>query len=94
MRVLLGLTAALLFMSDAVLAQTSKYGIPTSHVPYNGAIQLPSSTVAQLPLCDSYNLGILRAVTDASSPTYNGTLSGGGTSKVLAFCNGTNWVGQ
>jgi hypothetical protein len=91
----LSLLVALFVASAAVGAQTSsKIGAPAAHVGYIGAVQLPSSTVAQLPLCDSYNQGILRMVTDASSPTYNGTLTGGSTGKVLALCNGTNWVGQ
>jgi hypothetical protein len=91
---LIALAIAAGFNVFAAAAQTSKIGAPSSHVPYNGAILLPSSTVAGLPACDSYNFGILRAVTDATAPAYNATLVGGGAVKVLAFCNGTNWVGQ
>jgi ABC-type amino acid transport substrate-binding protein len=93
MRLLLALAFAFLTVSAAsAAAQTSKYGIPSSHVPYAGAIQLPGSTVAQLPACDTYNFGILRAVTDATTPTFNATAVGGGAVKALVVCNGTTWV--
>jgi hypothetical protein len=49
-------------------------------------------TVATLPTCNGttqYHWGL---VTDASGPTYNGTLTGGGAVKVPVFCNGTAWT--
>jgi hypothetical protein len=56
-------------------------------------ISLPSFTVATLPSCSSVNnLYSMAAVTDASSPTYNATLTGGSTTKVPVFCNGTAWT--
>jgi hypothetical protein len=83
--------AALLFASEAAaVAQTSKFGIPATSGA--GGVQLTVSTVAQLPVCDISHQGMLRAVNDASSPTFAGTLTGGGTVKVIAFCNGTAWV--
>lgn len=86
--------SVLLFASSvhAAGAQTSKYGAPSSHVPYIGAVQLPQSTVAQLPACDSFNFGIMRTVTDATTPTFNATAVGGGAVKALVMCNGTTWV--
>lgn len=36
--------------------------------------------------------GAVAYVTDATSPTWHGTLTGGGTVKCLAFCNGSNWI--
>lgn len=94
MRFLMTSLLGLLFASAAMAAnaQTSKYGVPSSHVPYAGAIQLPSSTVAQLPACDTYNLGIMRVVVDATTPTFNANAVGGGAVKALVMCNGTNWV--
>ena len=49
-------------------------------------------TVATLPTCNSTAEGSLIEVTDASAPTWNATLTGGGAVKALAFCNGTNWT--
>jgi hypothetical protein len=50
-------------------------------------------TVATLPTCSGVtNVQTLTAVTDAYSPTWNNTLTGGGSSRVLAFCNGVNWI--
>jgi hypothetical protein len=52
-------------------------------------------TVGTLPTCNSGVIGFLAAVSDANSPTYNGTLSGSGagaTAHVMAYCNGTNWT--
>jgi hypothetical protein len=85
---------ALLFIAEAqAAAQTSKYGIPSFHAPLSGAVQLPATTVAKLPLCDGYSVGILYTVTDAAAaPVYNATATGGGTIRLLVMCNGANWV--
>lgn len=48
-------------------------------------------TVAALPTCNEKRKGALFEVMDASSPTWNGTLSGGGASVVLALCDGSVW---
>lgn len=53
--------------------------------------QLPVLTVATLPTA-SANAGCIAYVTDATSPTYNATLVGGGAVKCLAMSNGTNWT--
>lgn len=57
----------------------------------NCAFILQGYTVATLPSCTG-RLGMQAYVTDASSPTYNGTLTGGSTTKVPVFCNGTAWT--
>lgn len=49
-------------------------------------------TVAALPSCTSGIKGTVQMVSDANSPTYLGTLTGGGSTETLARCNGTNWV--
>lgn len=49
------------------------------------------STVAALPTCNEKRKGALFEVKDASSPTWNGPLSGGGASVVLALCDGSVW---
>lgn len=54
--------------------------------------KLASSTVAGLPTCNAGAEGSIAYVTDASAPSYNATLSGGGAVKTLAMCNGANWT--
>jgi len=62
-------------------------------VQATGLVLLQGYTVSGLPSCGGSTAptGSLAYVTDANGPTYNSTLSGGGSSKVLAFCNGSNW---
>lgn len=50
-----------------------------------------AKTVATLPSCTSTILGQQSAVSDASSPTFLGTLSGGGTTFTPVICDGTAW---
>lgn len=56
-------------------------------------IQITSAlTVSTLPTCNSGTDGTFSKVTDATSPTYNGALTGGGTVHVPVYCNGTAWT--
>lgn len=55
-------------------------------------VKLPPYTVSTLPACNAGNKGDLAYVTDATSPTYNGSLTGGGSVVVSVFCNGTSWT--
>ena len=55
-------------------------------------ILFANTTVGGLPTCDNNTNGAIRYVTDASSPSWNATLSGGGSTRVLAVCNGSNWT--
>lgn len=56
------------------------------------ALTLPILTVATLPTCNSANSGAMAAVSDAVSPTYNGSLTGNGATVVPVFCNGASWT--
>jgi len=49
-------------------------------------------TVSALPPCNSALYGQWYIATDATSPTYNGALTGGGTVKVPVLCNGVAWT--
>ncbi len=49
-------------------------------------------TVSGLPACSSQLNGARSFVTDATAPTFLGTLTGGGTVTAPVFCNGTSWV--
>lgn len=66
----------------------------TSIWSFFGPITPNSVLVSALPTCNSGAKGQMELVTDASSPTYGGTLTGGSTTLTLALCNGTNWVAQ
>jgi len=57
-----------------------------------GAVLLPVYTVSTLPTCGAGLNGAAAYVTDATTPAYNATLTGGGAVRVLAICNGTNWT--
>jgi hypothetical protein len=49
-------------------------------------------TVATLPTCNGGAEGTFAAVSDASAPTYNATVAGGGAVHIPVYCNGTNWT--
>lgn len=55
---------------------------------------LPDLTVSTLPTCNAASAGAQARVSDASSPTFLGTLTGGSTTKTGVTCNGTAWVAQ
>lgn len=63
----------------------------TGVVSLAGLTQLKSYTVSGLPAAAS-NAGCIAYVTDATSPTFNATLTGGGAVKCLAMSNGTDWT--
>lgn len=48
-------------------------------------------TVAGLPACSASNQYYWAVVTDATAPTYGGTLTGGGTVVVPVFCDAVSW---
>jgi hypothetical protein len=58
---------------------------------FGGVTTLAVYTVATLPACSGANGNGLAIVSDATSPTYNAALTGGGTVRVPVFCNGTSW---
>ena len=66
----------------------------TSYVQASTYSQAGTTTVAALPVCNATTNGAFEGVTDAASPTYLGTLTGGASTHLLAYCNGTNWIAQ
>lgn len=50
------------------------------------------ATVATLPTCNAAAEGTWSAVSDATTPTYNGALTGGGAVRVPVYCNGSAWT--
>jgi hypothetical protein len=55
-------------------------------------IGLNPVTVETLPVCAAATQYDWAVVTDATSPTYLGTLTGSGAVVVPVFCDGTNWT--
>jgi hypothetical protein len=55
-------------------------------------LQVAIYTVATLPTCGTSFEGQMEGVSDASSPTYLATVTGGGSAHVPVYCNGTSWV--
>jgi hypothetical protein len=55
-------------------------------------VELPVYTVATLPTCNSTIHYSMAAVSDATTPSYNGSLTGGSTVKVPVFCDGSSWT--
>jgi hypothetical protein len=49
-------------------------------------------TVSTLPACNSTTKDTDGGVSDAASPAYLGTLTGGGSTFTPVVCNGTAWV--
>lgn len=90
--------AMLALLSTAVQAQPNLPAQVNSPYVGNGigsanSLQfVPSFTVATLPTCNATTVGKLLAVSDASAPAYNATLTGGGAVYTLALCNGSVWV--
>lgn len=83
------------FAADYAACAQQLYGIPaTSMGAAQQALSLAVTTVKNLPVCDQFHAGALRAVSDATSPTYGSTLTGGGTVGALAYCNGSAWTAR
>ena len=55
-------------------------------------LQVSIYTVATLPTCNSSFEGQMEGVSDAVSPSYLATVTGGGSTHVPVYCNGTTWV--
>lgn len=77
--------------NGTITSNLTKQGVmsATSFIASNGTIRLKSYTVATLP---AGTQGDTAYVTDATSPTYLGTLTGGGSVVCPVFYNGTAWV--
>lgn len=67
-------------------------GTNAGFVSFGTGIVPPITIVSSLPTCNSGNKGLLYTVSDATTPTYNASLTGGGSVSVLAYCNGSAWT--
>lgn len=64
---------------------------PQCTVDVNGLVRTAAYTVATLPAASASLAGARAYVTDATSPTFLATLTGGGSTKCPAFCDGSVW---
>lgn len=78
--------------NEIVLGYNTTSGKFGAVIPSSGGVQMAPYTVSTLPPCSAQATGTLAYVTDATSPSYNGTLTGGGAVKALALCNGSTWT--
>ena len=67
-------------------------GQPGTSTAILGALKLAKVTAAGLPGCNVGLEGILYAVSDANSATFNAPVVGGGGNHVMAYCNGSGWT--
>lgn len=88
-------------LAAGVWAQSNpslSYGQIPSAAQWNGYFTaktdypLKAYTVATLPTCNSTLAGAMLYVTDATTPTYNGALTGSGAVAVPVFCNSSSWT--
>ena len=90
-------------IGGSILLQVTKPGLTgTSQNPFvtgltiDGTTGYPilpaATTVALLPACNAAARGALGQVSDATAPTYNAALTGGGAVFVPVYCNGTAWT--
>lgn len=56
------------------------------------ALRIGGGTVAQLPSASGAGAGARAFVTDATASTFASTVSGGGSTKVPVYSDGTNWL--
>jgi hypothetical protein len=78
-----------------ISASTGAVGVgtttPQCALDVSGLIRTAVYTVSTLPAPSSALAGARAMVTDASSPTFLGTLTGGGATKCPVFCDGSAW---
>ncbi|ACL61103.1 glycosyl hydrolase family 28-related protein [Methylobacterium nodulans] len=56
-----------------------------------GLFKAAAYTVSGLPACNATTRDMLAVVSDATSPTYRGALTGGGAVRTPVFCDGVSW---
>lgn len=57
------------------------------------SLNIPRVTVfASLPACSGANEGLSEPISDSTTTAWGATITGGGSSHVLAYCDGSNWT--
>jgi hypothetical protein len=91
----LGTVTATLPANTGTIAETNLAQTFTAIQTFDTTIKLKGYTVAGLTAahpCNAGAEGSMAYVTDATAPTYNGALTGGGAVKVPVFCDGSVWT--
>lgn len=58
-----------------------------------GLFRIQQMTVLQLPIaCSGTTVGTIATVSDSTTTTWGATVSGGGGSNVMVWCNGAAWT--
>ncbi len=85
--------ALVLGSATAITSLTIGNGQPATKVAINGNAFVPSVVItASLSACATgADVGKMYVVSDATGPTYGGTLVGGGGVYALVVCNGSAW---
>jgi hypothetical protein len=99
--------AVILVVAIGKLAAQSPPSPPAGGLTYNyvpGPVQwngyfkakqdwpLPSYVVSTLPTCNGVLANSFAVVSDALSPSYGGSLTGGGSVITPVFCDGGSWT--
>lgn len=100
-----GSTIALAITNTAASPTANYFQVTTNGQPAGDILKIDSSgntyirtlktqvyTVATLPAASAALQGARALVTDATAPTFLGTLTGGGSVICPVFCNGTAWI--
>ncbi|GJE61695.1 hypothetical protein [Methylobacterium trifolii] len=74
------------YVGGAAAVKITSTGVSTPSVAFT------ATTVAALPTCNAGTQDTIRAVSDATAPTYRGALTGGGTIRTPVYCDGTSWT--
>jgi hypothetical protein len=59
---------------------------------FGNNVELTPVATSALPTCNAASKGAIRVVQDATTPTYNGALTGGSNVTVMVLCSGTAWL--
>jgi concanavalin A-like lectin/glucanase superfamily protein len=64
----------------------------TGLVIFNSFFQLVKTAFANLPSCVSALQGYTASISDSTTNTWGGTISGSGGDAVIGYCDGSNWT--
>ena len=80
--------------STGILLVGGANGSPVTAINIDSSygVLLPTTVTASLPTCNAAHKGFLALVSDATAPTYNGALTGGGAVQALVLCSGAAWL--
>jgi hypothetical protein len=80
------------YAGETVLGPNPASGAIAGGIAVGHSSIVAARTVATLPAASAALMGARSFVTDATAPTFLGTLTGGGSVVCPVFCNGSAWV--